>query len=379
LRGRFDLDAVGTTQSAANVATFGDLGNVVGVRRAWIGAQGDLVIGGRYISEIDLASGSVVVRDLFVGLGDRQDRGELQAGHFLEPFSLEIGAPSYSFPFMETSPVSVLDPLRSWGLGIFRARFSETTFALGVFQAGTGPNDFEIGDGSTVGLTGKLTAAPINEGDGERLVHVGLAFSERLPERGVIVIGVPQQATLLGLGDFPSSPFAPRISIPASFQQLLNLQCAAANGPFWTQAEWYGTWIDQRGGGGVFFHGCHADCGYFLTGEHRPYQGASGTFGPIRVNRPLLGCHATPDRPAGWGAWELAARFSYLDFRDSDTPRGPTGQLVGLRLPDFTFGVNWYLADHLRLMFNYAYVLPDGPNTGTSAANVFAARLGIYW
>jgi len=267
LRGRLDIDAIGTTQSAANVATFGDLGNVVGVRRAWIGAQGDLAIGGRYITEIDLASGSVVVRDVFDGLGDIQDSGEFRAGHFLEPFSLEIGTPSYVFSFLESSAVSLLDPLRNWGLGLFRADLSETTmFALGVFQAGTDPNDFRIGDGSTVGLTGKLTAAPINEGDGERLVHLGLAFSERLPERGVIIIGVQPQTTLLGLGDSASSPFAPRIPIPASFQQLLNLQCAVANGSFWTQAEWYGTWIDQRGGGPVFFHGCHADCGYFPHG-----------------------------------------------------------------------------------------------------------------
>src|SRR6267142_3332972 len=110
----------------------------------------------------------------------------------------------------------------------------------------------------------------------------------------------------------------------------------------------------------------------FLTGEHRQYQGTSGVFGPVRVNRPLIRCHANRDRTAGWGAWELTARFAYLDFQDSDTPRGPTGQLVGLRLPESTFGVNWYLADHLRLMFNYSYALPNEPNTGTSVTNIFA-------
>jgi phosphate-selective porin OprO/OprP len=48
-------------------------------------------------------------------------------------------------------------------------------------------------------------------------------------------------------------------------------------------------------------------------------------------------------------------------------------------LPESTFGVNWYLADHLRLMFNYSYALPDDPNTGTSAANIFATRLAMFW
>ena len=62
-----------------------------------------------------------------------------------------------------------------------------------------------------------------------------------------------------------------------------------------------------------------------------------------------------------------------LDFQDDDTPSGPAGQLVGIRLPQGTLGVNWYLADHIRLMFNYTCALPDEPNTGTSAASITSA------
>jgi phosphate-selective porin OprO/OprP len=251
--------------------------------------------------------------------------------------------------------------------------------AIGVFQAGTDPNDFEAGPGSTIALTGRFAAAPINEDGGERLVHLGLALSERFPEHGVIDVSQQPQTPLLGLGDTAFSPFVPQIRIPASFQQLGNLQFAAVRGPSWTQAEWYGSWVDQLGGGPVFFHGCHIDCGYFLTGEHRPYQNASGAFGAVRVNRPWLRCRADHDRELGWGAWELTARFAYLDFQDADTPRGPGGQLIGLRMPESTFGANWYLSDHVRLMFNYSYAVPEEPNTGTSVANIFSTRLGVFW
>jgi len=48
-------------------------------------------------------------------------------------------------------------------------------------------------------------------------------------------------------------------------------------------------------------------------------------------------------------------------------------------MPQATFGANWYLADQLRLMFDYTYAVPDEPNTGTSAANVFASRLNVFW
>jgi phosphate-selective porin OprO/OprP len=380
LRGRVDTDAIATAQSAGNKATFGDLGDVVGLRRARIGAEGELGNSGRYIAEMDLPSGEIVLRDVFVGFDTPDRGGEYRAGHFREPFSLELATGANYFAFLERSVINVLDPARNWGVGIFRAGSEETsTFALGVFHAGTDANDFRRGEGSTVGLTGRWTTAPINEGDGDRLLHLGVAFSERLPERNEIVISQQPQSPLLDLGDAATSPFLPEIRIPASFQQLLNLQCAAADGPFWCQAEWYGSWIDQRGGGPVFLHGGHADCGCFVTGEHRQYQGSSGAFGPVKVNRPFIRCGSHRDRPAGWGAWEVTARFAYLDFHDSSTPAGPAGEFVGIRLPVSTFGVNWYPADYMRLMFNFTYALPDEPNTGTSIARVFALRLGVFW
>lgn len=379
-RGRIDTDAIWTSQSEENEATFGDLGNAVGLRRGWIGIEGDLAVGGRYVAEIDLASGDVTLRDVFVGLGDPEESGERLAGHYLEPFSLELDTSSNTFAFMERSPVNVLDPERNWGVGLLRANTDDgRTIALGVFRDGIDANDFESGDGSNVGLTGKLTLAPINEDDGRRLLHLGLALSERIPENGVIVISQRPQSSLIDLGDGARSPFVPRIRVPADFQQLLNLQLALARGPFWTQAEWYGSWIDQQAGGCVFFHGYHADCGYFLTGEHREYVSTSGVFGAVKVRRPVIRWFGGCGRLPGWGAWELAGRVSYLDFQDPDTPMGPGGQLVGIRMPQSTLGVNWYLADRIRLMFNYTCPEPDEPNTGSSLAHFFATRLNVFW
>src|SRR5690349_17468886 len=54
LRGRLDTDALWATQSSKNVADFGELQDVVGLRRARIGIQGDLPNDCSYIAEIDL-------------------------------------------------------------------------------------------------------------------------------------------------------------------------------------------------------------------------------------------------------------------------------------------------------------------------------------
>jgi phosphate-selective porin OprO/OprP len=160
LRGRIDTDGILADQSAANRVTFGEARNVLGLRRARIGGEGSLGSEGHYVAEIDLASGLVVPRDVFVGFGAVQV-GERRLGHFREPFSLEGGTSANSFAFLERSPINILDPARNWGLGLFRADTSETTaLALGVFHAGTDTSDFQGGDGSTVGLTGRLTVGP---------------------------------------------------------------------------------------------------------------------------------------------------------------------------------------------------------------------------
>jgi len=211
------------------------------------------------------------------------------------------------------------------------------------------------------------------------LLHFGLALSSRIPESGVITINQQPRSPLLEFGDSSTSPFVPVIRIPANFQQLFNLQFAAARGPVWIQAEWYGSLVDQKGGDLVFFRGNHVDVGWFLTGEHRKYNSSEGAFGAVEVHRPVFSQRVNDQRPSGMGAWEVVARFAYLDLVDADTPMGPTGELIGIQLPQWTFGVNWYLSDRARLMFNYNYDLPDEQNTGRSSANIFATRLGVFW
>lgn len=380
VRGRIDTDAIWSHQSPANEATYGDLSDVVGLRRARIGVEGELGTDRRYLAEIDLASGFVVPRDVYLGLGNRQHSVEAQVGHFREPFSLEGGTSARYFAFMERSPINVLDPARNWGLGFYHEDVeTSSSLAFGAFHAGTDAGDFQGGDGSTVGFTGRLTTAPINRNDGRQLLHLGLSLSERVPENGVIVINQQPRSPLLDLGDSSTTPFVPSLKIPAVFQQLVNLQVAGASGSFWTQAEWYGSWIDQPDAGSIFFHGCHADCGYFITGEHRKYDASNGTLGTIHVQRPFLrsGSNATGRR--GWGAWELTARFAYLDFVDPDTPMGPNAGQPGIQLSQTTLGTNWYLSDWVRVMFNYTYAIPDQAGVNSGAASVFGTRLAVFW
>lgn len=383
LRGRIDTDFLWSDQTTANRETFGDLGDAAGLRRARIGAEGHLSPESRYVGEIDLATGQVVIRDLYLGVGNVSDQGEFKFGHMREPFSLEGGTSANSFAFMERSLINTLDPARNWGVGYSKCSEDERWIVSGgVFASGTDSNDFLYGQGSTTDFTAKWTGLAWYENQGRNLMHFGLVLSERIANKGLITINEQPQSPLLDFGDSSESPFIPKLKIPATDQQLANVQWAYVRDSFWAQAEWYGTRIDQIGNGPVFFHGSYLDLGYFVTGEHRKYLTNAGIFGPVSVRRPFVsnpmskksGAQAT-----GYGAFEATCRISYLDFIDANTPGGPPGTPVGVQVPMTTIGMNWYLADHLRLMFNYSYAVPYEATTGASSVSVFGMRLAMFW
>src|SRR5690606_21940060 len=101
---------------------------------------------------------------------------------------------------------------------------------------------------------------------------------------------------------------------------------------------------------------------YTLTGERLPYLKRAGVFGRIVPDNPVN--FGTGD----WGAWEVAARWSYLDLNGTGFP-GP-----GRRLNDTTLGLNWYWNAHLKFQLNWIHAFLDDPTFGDSNADVFAVR-----
>jgi phosphate-selective porin OprO/OprP len=111
------------------------------------------------------------------------------------------------------------------------------------------------------------------------------------------------------------------------------------------------------------FHGYYIQAGYFLTGETRPYKKAEGVFDRVKPLKPY--------GQGGFGAWEVAGRFSYLDLDDD--------RLAGGKLWDYTLGINWYLNNNVRLMWNYIRArLDTGPGARSDAdADIFMMRAQV--
>src|SRR5580658_1156643 len=80
---------------------------------------------------------------------------------------------------------------------------------------------------------------------------------------------------------------------------------------------------------------------YLLTGEKRPENGTP------RVNRPLFGPDTPGGQGRGWGAWELAFRFTGIDANEpgASFQNNLTNGFVSTfddHTNEYTIGLNWY-------------------------------------
>ncbi|MEW4561582.1 porin [Bremerella sp. JC770] len=134
--------------------------------------------------------------------------------------------------------------------------------------------------------------------------------------------------------------------LDASNYQLVGLESVINVGSFSLVGEYMATHANRSGQEDVNFGGGYVYAAYWLTGEYTPWDRKSGTLGRTKplenfwiVNR-CDGC-----RSYGWGAWQVAARYSYGDFSDEDI-FGGVGESA-------TFGVNWWWNPNARVQFNY--------------------------
>ena len=64
----------------------------------------------------------------------------------------------------------------------------------------------------------------------------------------------------------------------------------------------------------------------------------------------------------GWGAWEIAARYSVVDLNDRlGSPDGVAGGKQAI----ITAGLNWYVNRNIRFMINYLHGTIDRQTSAT--------------
>jgi phosphate-selective porin OprO/OprP len=138
----------------------------------------------------------------------------------------------------------------------------------------------------------------------------------------------------------------------------------------YTQAGYFGYSVDQRAALPSYdFNGWYAAATFVLTGESRTYNSATASFTNPKPRIPfsLSG--------GGWGAWEVAGRYSDLDLNDNPGVLGqplPAGGLRGGSQRIWTAALNWYPNNALKFGLQYQNVTIGriGTFQGTPNADV---------
>ena len=337
-----------------------DLEDGTEFRRARLYVAGTLYDRLNFKAQYDFAGGDADLKDAYLELTELPVVGNVKAGHFKEPFSLEEQTSSKYITFLERGQPNALSPGRNVGVMLHDTALGDrVTWAGGVFREtdGFGDSDGVSGTGDYVG-TARVTGLPWYENDGERLLHVGLGYSHRnvgataemVPGDALRVRSRPEvhdTARFVDTGDFGAEKLS-----------LMGVESAVVCGPFSLQGEYMTADVDSGSGGDPRFSGYYLQASYFLTGEHRPYKTSSGAFGRVSPQNNFLD-------EGGLGAWEVGARYSTLDLSDE--------AISGGELDNMTVGINWYLNPNARIMFNYVH--SDLDDVGSVGA--FLTRLQV--
>ncbi|MEZ6061794.1 MAG: porin [Planctomycetaceae bacterium] len=217
-----------------------------------------------------------------------------------------------------------------------------------------------IGDSRQMSLNGRLATSPWYDeaSDGRGYFHLAISGMAAKPDGDVTAAMSNSNESR-----FRTRPEARSDSrwldtgriAGAHWYEVLGLESIFNVGPLQVVGEYQHNFVQRDGFSDVQFHGGYFYVSYFLTGEHIPYERTSGTIGRVKPFENFFlvdkcdGC-----RGHGWGAWNIAARYSYLDVTDADILGG-----VG---ESGTLALNWFWTPYSKVQFNLIYGQIDNRN-----------------
>lgn len=432
ITGFLQLDTGYYAQTHKNVDTVGEGQDGTGFRRARFAVQGKVAEFTTYQLEVDFATaGRPSFFDNYVEQGNLPFLGEVRAGQYLQPFSVDAMSGFRNLPFLERSlPFLAFVPFRRVGIMASNQTDDEMThWAYSLFRTG-GFLNAPLGDSQFATDTGNIGGYSFSTrvtqllyydefAEDRYLWHVGASYdfsqlsannalglisglngnhgtsvpfyqSKVLPEFGPL--GYPQLPQTFGPSGTSALNGTPLFLDTGKYQannfQLFGLETVYQSGAFSLQSEYMGTIVDSVVGA-VCYQGAYVEAMYRLTGEHRLYDKKLAA-----LRNPVPFADFIPlkrDGIYGWGAWEIAARWSAVDLRNPGKLQGhyfnsTTGAFNSAgaanvagngTLNDVTLGLSWFMNAHTKVQFNWIHAMLDNTAKGYSNADLFVSRVQV--
>jgi phosphate-selective porin OprO/OprP len=357
--GRLMVDFTGT-----NGSSYADR-NIAGAHIASgrLGGEGKIGAFGYHV-EAEFSDNAVALHQAYLSYMTNVagNRTRFYVGNFLKDLGTEGSSESARVPFMlRNAPTQVAQPVNAYfGTGA-QMKMWGNNWHYSLSVSGDSPSSDTNGDSpdSIVYLT-RATWNPVKAGWG--FIHTGAWYYYENISRGITSINnVPKLAL-----DYNGNVRVSGSSIANPTQDRgKGFELGGTYRNFWMMNEYGRQKIDSSTADSVTRHGSSFAAGWMITGEKPGFSSHSGTWQPVKVSSPVTS--------GGWGAFELAARVDHYDYHGA--PRGGLGR-------SYTVGLNWYLNDWSRLMFDYVRWYSDnqvGSEKGPDWGNSFGIRTQVVF
>lgn len=363
-----------------------ELNSGANIRRARIGVEGTFFRNWDYKFEFDFSRGSGTVAS---GITDAFLRYNFDSplsvkiGSFKEPFSLEEATSNRYVTFIERhmsvntfvdnpnvykTGIGINYAVPRWQIGLAFQTEPVGGFGQSVSSVNTNGNQSRNNGSGDIGWEGigRISGRPWMM-DETKFLHAGISAGHTVVNNQFRADGSFSQVNatagqnsggmsfsgflgtnvdrtgVLNTGNLTSGPKDAPGSRRITSYDRFGAETAFVFGPFSTQAEYLRTNINGFGYNNEHLTGYYAYASYFLTGESRVYHVRNGAWDRIKPNQNFHW------NGSGWGAWEIAAGYDFLDMNN--------GNISGGKADMVRFALNWYPHSHVRIMSNLIHVL----------------------
>jgi phosphate-selective porin len=322
-------------------------------------------------------SGAFRLKDTYLGWNAVESYLQFQAGQMKTPCSQEETCSSRFIDFGERSLLNRLMPAHDIG-AMARGSFLEKIFEwnLGVFNGAVSRDAGRnaVDNNEEKDLAGRVFVSPFRTTGIKALEQLRLGFDFTAGDRDQTALG--GGITTGDLGGTVVNPFLGTAPQADGLQERYVVNASWAWGPISLRGEYavIQTDLNQQAAGtavagrkGDFdIHSWYVQATWLLTGEAKVIENR------IKPNRNLNLLEGN------FGAFELAARYCYLDTRDGEDA-GVVGALANQETRQITVGLNWWWTSNMVLRIDWEHLMFDENIVADNGKDPFADRQDILY
>jgi phosphate-selective porin OprO/OprP len=260
INGVFQADAVLFDQDPGSFDAYGRIENGADFRRARLSARGSVTDRMDYFLQMDFGFfGRPTFTDVWVDFKQAGPLGTIRVGQWKQPFSLETVSSFRYTTFMERASVfQAFVPFRRIGVGFYN-------------------NAEDFGDRYLhLGLGYYLNAPPYDRTRARSIPEIFVG--EFFPSDPSGTSGQPVGTVANGTPFFADTGLLDKVNLINTY----GTESLWVRGPFSWQSEVMAHHIDTDSIGNALLWGGYSQIGYFLTGEHRPYDRIAGAIDRVK-------------------------------------------------------------------------------------------------